>query len=63
MTDSTVATDIHETLDVQLDGRTELAFNLVFCIDLSTDLGDLLVVPVSDFDCRIDAALLENPLG
>src|SRR5574344_780453 len=46
MTDSAIAADIHKTLDVHLDGRTELAFNLVLRINLSTDLGNLIIAPV-----------------
>ena len=63
MTDSTVAADVHKALDVHLDGRTEFTFNLVVLIDFTTDLGDLLVVPVTNFDGAIDTALLKNLLG
>ena len=63
MTDSTVATDIHKALDVHLDGRTEFTFDLVLFIDFSTDLGNLIVIPVTNLDGRIDTALLKNPLG
>ena len=63
MTDSAIATDIHKTFDVHLDGRTELTFNLVFRVYLGTDLGDLLIVLFSDLHCRFDATLLVDLLG
>ena len=62
MTDSAIATDIHKALDVHLDRRTELTFDLVLFIDLETDLGNLIVIPVTNLDGRIDSALLKNPL-
>ena len=60
VTDPAVATDIHETLDVHLDGGTEFAFNLVLLGNEGTDGSDLLVIPVSDLDVVIDSAILEN---
>ncbi len=63
MTDSTIATNVHKTLDVHLDGGTEFTFNLVLFIYLGTDLGNLLVVPVTNLDCTVDSALFENFLG
>ena len=63
VTDAAIATDIHESLDVHLDGRTELAFNLVLTVDEITDCRYLLVVPVSDLDAAIDTAGVQNLLG
>ena len=61
--DATVATDIHEALDVHLDGGAEFTLNLELVVDEGTDSGDLLVVPVSDFDSGVDAALVQDSLG
>ena len=63
MTDSAIATDIHKALDVHLDRRTEFTLDLVLLVDLSADLGNLTVVPVTNLDGRIDAALLEDSLS
>ena len=63
MTDASVATDIHETLDVHLDGGAELTFDLVVLADLVTDGCDLLVVPLAHLDAIIDAALVKDLLG
>ena len=61
--DTTVAADIHEALDVHLDRRTEFTLNLEFVVDEGTDSGDLLVVPVSDFDRAVDATGVQNLPG
>ena len=60
MTDPAIATDVHQSLDVHLDGRTELTLNLVFLIDEVTDKCHLLIVPVSDLDVVVDTALVED---
>jgi hypothetical protein len=62
MTDTTVATDIHESLDVHLNGGTEFTFNLELT-DFGTDCCGLCVIPVANLDSRIDAALLQDPGG
>ena len=63
MADATVATDIHEALDVHLDGRAELTLDLVLVVDEVTDSGDLIVVPFTHFDSRVDAALVQDGPG
>jgi hypothetical protein len=62
MTDSPVATDVHQTLDVHLDHGTELTFNLVFLVDGVTDGSHLVVIPLSDLDVTVDSTLVENLL-
>ena len=57
--DSAVASDVHQTLDVHLDGRTEFTFDLVLADGLA-DRGCLGIVPVTDLDTIIDSALLED---
>ena len=60
MTDSAIATDVHQSLDVHLDGGTELSLDLVFLVDEVTDQGNLLVIPVTDLDVVADTALVED---
>ena len=62
VTDASVATDIHETLDVHLDGGAEFALDLVVLADLVTDGSDLLVVPLAHLDAIIDAAFVKDLL-
>ena len=47
MTDTTIATNIHEALDVQLDLRTEITFYLEFSADNFTDFSSLVVSPIA----------------
>lgn len=60
MTDSPVATDVHETFDVHLDRGTEFTLDLVLVSDERTDLCDLVVVPLVDFSVKINPALLKD---
>ena len=60
MTDSTVAADIHQTLDVHSDFGAEVALYLVFSSNDLTDLTGLLVGPVLDLDVLIDTSLLQD---
>ena len=48
MTDATVAANIHQTLDVQLDLRTEITFYFVLSADNFADLGSLVITPLAD---------------
>ena len=63
MADTTIATDIHETLDVHLNRGAELTLDLVLFVDLGTDLGNLIVVPVTHFDGSIDTAFVQDLPG
>ena len=60
MADTAIATDVHQSLDVHLDGGTELSLDLVFLVDEVTDQGNLLVIPVTDLDVVADTALVED---
>ncbi len=60
---ATVAADIHETLDVKLDFRAEVTFNLVVCADDFANFGCLSVSPILDFELGVNAGLLEDSLG
>ena len=61
MADSTVATDVHQSLDVHLDGGAELTFDAEVGDD-RTDGRGLGVVPVPALDGAVDAALSEDLL-
>ena len=63
MTDAAIATDIHETLDVELDLRTEVALNLIFCLDHLTNGCCLIVCPVLYLDVAVYTRLLEDGVG
>ena len=60
MTDSTIATNIHQSLDVQLDLTTKITFYLKFSADDFTDLGCLVVTPFVDFQVAAHAGLVQN---
>ena len=61
MADAPVATDVHQALDVELNGRAELAFHLVALAgDHVTDRGDVLVAPILHLHVVADLSLLKN---
>ena len=64
MTDTAVAADIHQSLDVELNERT------AFALDLDTHLGDrctnradLVVRPVLNFEIVADACRIKDLAG
>ena len=59
MTNSTIATNIHQSLDIQLDLRTEITFNFEFSADNFTDLSCLIVSPLVDFQVAAHACLIQ----
>ena len=64
MTDAAVTADIHQTLDVELDGRTAFALDFDTQVsDRRTDRTDLVVRPILDFEVVADASDLENLAG
>ena len=64
MTDAAVATDVHQSLDVQLNGRAELAFDLESLLgDGVTDRGDLVVAPLLNLQFGIHVGLFEDRQG
>ena len=61
MTDAAVAADIHQTLDVELDGRAAFAFDFDAHVgNRRTDCADLVVRPVLYFEVVADASDFEN---
>ena len=63
MTDATIATDIHESLDIKLDLRTKITFHFIVGGDDFANFGCLLVSPVFNFTIFIDSGLVENRHG
>ena len=63
MTDTTVAADIHQSLDVELDFRTEITLNLEIALDHFTNGGCLIVSPVFHFNILVHASLSEDRVG
>ena len=60
MTNATIATDIHQSLDVQRDFTAEVALNLVLGCYHLTDLTSLVVGPVTNLLVLVDTSLLQN---
>ncbi len=60
MTDATVATDIHESLDVQLYLRAQITFHFEFVTDDLTNAGSLVVAPVFHFDVLVHFCFLQD---
>ena len=64
VTDAAVATDIHQTFDIQLNDGTAFALHLdAHFGNGRTDCADLLVVPLLDLGIVTDAALIEDFLS
>ena len=59
MTDATIATNIHQSLDIQLDLRTEITFYFEFSADNFTDFGCLVVSPLVNLQVTADTCLIQ----
>lgn len=60
MSDTTVATDVHKALDVELGLTTEISLYLISVGNLLSDAGSLLVSPVLDLNVAINASSIED---
>ena len=60
MTDTSVATDIHQTLNVHLNFTAKFTFGLVLFGDNVTNNLLLVVGPVLHFLCGLNASLLQD---
>ncbi len=60
MTDATVTTDIHQTLDVQLNLGTEVTLYLIFSTDDLTDSCSLIIRPILNLYILINVSLLQD---
>ena len=63
VTDATIATDIHQTLDVQLNLTAEITFYFVACSDSLTHGCCLSVGPLLHLDILVNASCCQNLVG
>jgi len=63
MSDSAIAIDFGQTLDVEANLTTKLTLNLVVVFDLVTKLCDIVLCKVLSSDVGIDSGLCQNVLG
>ena len=59
MTYATIATNIHQSLDVQLDLTTKITFYFEFSTDNFTDFGCLIVTPLANLEVAADTCLIQ----
>ncbi len=59
MSNSTIATNIHQSLDVHLDLRTKITFHFELSADNFTDFGSLIVSPFADLQVAAHAGLIQ----
>ena len=59
MSNTTIATNVHQSLDIHLDLTTEITFNLEFSADNLTDLSCLIVAPFVDLQVATDTSLVQ----
>ena len=60
MTNSTITTDIHQSLNVKRNLAAQVTFYLVLCTDDLTDLSSIVIRPVTDLLVLIDTSLFQN---
>ena len=60
VTDSTIATNIHQSLNIQLDLTAEITFYFEFSTDDFTDFSCLIVTPFVDLQVAAHAGLIQN---
>ena len=63
VTDATIATDVHQSLDVHLDLAAQVTFHFVFVTDDFTHCGCLGIGPILDAGVLVDTSLLEDRSG
>ena len=63
MSDSAIAVNFNQTLDVEVYLTTKLTFNLVVVFDLVTKLRDIVLCKVLCSGVGIDSGLCQNILG
>jgi hypothetical protein len=60
VTETAVATEVHEALDIHGDFGPQFTFNLMLVIDHPADIVDLTIGEVVRFSARIDIEFLKN---
>ncbi len=59
MTHTTIAANIHQTLDVQLDFGTKVTLHFELSADNFTDLGSLVVSPLVDLQVTANTGFIQ----
>ena len=59
MSNSTIATNIHQSLNVHLDLRTEITFNFELSADNFTDLSCLVIRPLANLQVTVYTGLIQ----
>ena len=60
MANAAIASDVHETFDVELDFAAKVTFDFVIVANDFTNFGGLVVGPVLDFDVDVNAGFFED---
>ena len=60
MAETSVAADVHQSLDVHLDALPEVALDIAFRIQDGTYLVQLIFAQVTDLYVRTDAGLIKD---
>ena len=60
LTYTTVATDIHQTFNIQLNLRAKITFYFVLCANDLTNLGSLIIRPVFYFQVSVNTCFIQN---
>ena len=60
MTDTTITTNIHQTLNVKLNLTAEVALYLILCTNNLTDAGCHIISPILSLDVFIHTSLGQN---
>jgi len=60
MTQTTIATDIHQTLDVHLDALTQVAFDLALRLKDAANAAQLVFTQIANASVEVDAGFLEH---
>ncbi len=62
MTNAAIATDFHQSLDIETDFSFEVAFDVQMLFDVITNETDLIFTQILDANIGIDAGLFQNLL-
>ena len=60
MANTTIATNIHQTLNVQLNLRAKITFHLILSTNDLTNLGSLIIRPVFYFQVSVNTCFIQN---
>jgi hypothetical protein len=60
MSQSAIATDIHQALDVHLDTLSQITFDLALSFEDRTNPAELIFTQISDASVEIDSRFFQN---